>query len=145
MEKTFADNLKVFLGTNSKKYVLSDFEERKIIKFVVVFFKFGTNCFVRNANLPACFFHYSKSKNIIWHPIFSSEKVLMLGSSWEGYRLLQCSVKFFTCVVTRTTFFLPINEQNQFWTKKTYFFCQKMFFWHILKYSVYHCNNLWFL
>ena len=29
LEKTFANNFKVFLGTNSKKYILSDFEEKK--------------------------------------------------------------------------------------------------------------------
>jgi len=39
LEKTFANNFKVFLGTNSKKYnvILSDFEEKKQLNLLLFF------------------------------------------------------------------------------------------------------------
>ena len=71
--KKLSKQFQSFSGTNSKKHILAEFEEKKKIKFVVVFLSLGTSCFVTNANLPACFFHCCKSKKRIRESYLTSK------------------------------------------------------------------------
>ena len=76
LEKTFANNFKVFLGTNSKKYILSDFEEKKKQLNLLLFFWVWDKLFCEKRKLTGLFFplfqiekYYLTSNFFVWESI----------------------------------------------------------------------------